>query len=79
MSINEGIPAPSVEAPGRKVEQYFGLSQLHDGRRLVGLWLGERLQSQVYYNCQKHMGYNVQADLPRAMGSLFHWGGVQYK
>ena len=31
LSINEGIPAASVDALGRRVEQYFGLSHLHDG------------------------------------------------
>jgi len=73
--IEEEIyPLPARRLPRRRVEQYFGLSHLHDGLRL-----GEASRSESAYRARfttivkKNMGYNVQA-----YGvSLGHWVEVE--
>jgi len=36
------------------------------------------MQGKVHHDSKEHMGYDVQADLPCEMRSIFLWGGVQY-
>jgi len=75
--------------PGRRVEQYFGLSHLHDGLRL-----GEARSSasesayrarfttiikniwDVYDSEDWNLESDVQADLSREMQSIFLWDGI---
>jgi hypothetical protein len=46
-----------VGLPGRRVEQYFGLSHLHHGFQLV-----ESIPGEVYGDDQEHLGCDGQAN-----------------
>jgi hypothetical protein len=53
--IEEEIhPFQSVGLTGRRVEQYFGLSHLHNGFQL-----GESVACEVHGNDKKHLGCDV--------------------